>query len=59
MAKLLKPLKRDRRGATAIEYSLIVGLIGLAAAGVASGLGGDLVQIYQSIEGSFETARNG
>ena len=36
----LRKLRRDKRGATAIEYGLIVALIGVAIMGALSNLGG-------------------
>ena len=38
--KMFRRLRRDNRGATAIEYGLIVALIGVAIMGALSNLGG-------------------
>ena len=37
---ILRRLRRDQHGATAIEYGLIVALIGLGMLGALQGLGG-------------------
>ena len=42
MIRWLFGLRRDRRGATAMEYGLIAALIAVAAMTVLSGLGGQL-----------------
>lgn len=49
--KTLKRLLRDDRGSTAIEYSLIATLVGLAIVGAATGLG-------TNISGTFTNVAN-
>ena len=53
MMKLLLALSLDRRGATAIEYGLIVASVGLAAAGLMGSLGESLLTIYEKILAAF------
>lgn len=48
MTYLLRLLK-DRRGATAIEYGLIVTLIAIAALGVITTLGTNVNNMYTSV----------
>jgi pilus assembly protein Flp/PilA len=46
MAKLCRKLLRDDRGATAIEYGLIIGLVVVAIIGGISSLGGAAHNIW-------------
>ena len=46
---LLKTLRSDEEGATAIEYGLIAALIAVAIIGGANFLGGALDDLFQSI----------
>ncbi|KAA6124193.1 Flp family type IVb pilin [Cupriavidus cauae] len=45
---------RDERGATAIEYGLIAGLIALAVAGAAESLGTNLSGAFTKLAGKLE-----
>jgi len=42
-------LRRDKRGATAIEYGLIVALIGVAIMGALSNLGGGVGGMWSKL----------
>ena len=46
---LLPMLLRDDRGATAVEYGLILALIGVAIVAGAYGLGGKVRGIYEQV----------
>ena len=45
----LRRLRRDKRGATAIEYGLIVALIGVAIMGALSTLGGGVGGMWSKL----------
>ncbi len=45
----LRRLRRDKRGATAIEYGLIVALIGVAIMGALSNLGGGVGGMWSKL----------
>ncbi len=45
--KFLNKLRRDEKGATAIEYGLIAALIAVAAIAAMNGLGGQLTDTFQ------------
>jgi len=47
---------RDEEGATAIEYGLIAGLIGVALVVTLTQLGTDLGLLFTSISGTITTA---
>jgi Flp pilus assembly pilin Flp len=59
MLNLLFALSTDRRGATAIEYGLIVASVGLAAAGLMGSLGESLLSIFGKILAAFDAAKGG
>ena len=46
------------RGATAVEYGLLVGLIAVVIAGVVAALGGGLFHIFQSSSNCITGANN-
>jgi pilus assembly protein Flp/PilA len=50
MKGAISKLSWDRRGATAVEYSLIAALVSIAAIGGMSMLGGRLAAIYGMVE---------
>jgi len=58
MMKLLRRLRRDESGATAIEYGLIAALISVALIAGATTLGNSLNDTFQSISGKMENAGN-
>ena len=49
-------LTHDRKGATAVEYGLVVALIAIAALGGLMGLGGGVGNTYAMIENKYRTA---
>ena len=48
MVQLLR-LLRDRRGANAIEYALVAGLISIAAVAAFQGLGANITSMYTNV----------
>jgi pilus assembly protein Flp/PilA len=52
---LLRKLGADRRGATAIEYGLIVALIAIAALGGMKALGGGVGGMWGKLQTTMET----
>ena len=48
---LVTRLQSEERGATAIEYALLVGLIGVAVAGAAAALGTDITDAFSDVGG--------
>jgi pilus assembly protein Flp/PilA len=53
--KLIKKFVRNEDGATAIEYGLIAGLIGVAIIGGASTLGNNLSSTLTTISGKLKS----
>lgn len=53
---LLRRFIVDRRGATAIEYGLVVGLIALASLAALKTLGGSVTNMYSRIANATEAA---
>ena len=56
---MLRMLRRDIRGATAIEYGLIAALIAVAAAGGMSAMGGGSGGMWTRIADKVGAATNG
>ena len=56
MFKLIRKLRKDQEGATAIEYGLIAALIAVAAIGAMTALGGSLQQIFTTASSQLNTA---
>ena len=50
MVKFLKTLGRDERGATAVEYGLILALLFLAMVGAVQSFGTETITMWNSIE---------
>ena len=50
-------LKKDEKGATAVEYGLIVGLIAVAIIAAITLIGDDLTELFTSIGGELDGAR--
>jgi pilus assembly protein Flp/PilA len=46
---LSQPLRRDERGATAVEYGLMVALIAAVIVGVVTTLGGNLSTMFSTV----------
>jgi pilus assembly protein Flp/PilA len=56
---MMRRLRRDERGATAIEYGLIAALIAAACVGAFSAMGGGSTGMWTQISGSVVTAMSG
>jgi pilus assembly protein Flp/PilA len=56
MFKLLKKLRRDEEGATAIEYGLIAALISVAAIFAMTAIGGSLDTLFTSVSSDLDEA---
>ena len=56
MLKLLKQIRRNEEGATAIEYGLIAALIAIALITALGSLGGALSTKFGEIQTSVDTA---
>lgn len=56
--KLLRKLRRDSTGATAIEYGLIAALIAVAAITAMAGLGSSLTSTFKKTSSTIQ-AKNG
>ncbi|NSX13585.1 Flp family type IVb pilin [Cupriavidus taiwanensis] len=54
MKRLIARFIKDERGATAIEYGLIAGLVALAIVGTVSALGGNLNSAFDRISKEVE-----
>jgi pilus assembly protein Flp/PilA len=50
---LAEPVRRDDRGATAVEYGLIVALIAVAIAAILLTLGGTIRTWFTTMNGRF------
>lgn len=53
IARIWKSLKNDDRGATAIEYSLIAAMLGIALIPVISDTSSGIASLYARIPGYF------
>ena len=56
---ICRSLLLDQKGATAIEYGLIVALIGIAIVGAVSSLGGGSNGMWTKIADRYEAAAGG
>ncbi|RMF14784.1 MAG: Flp family type IVb pilin [Alphaproteobacteria bacterium] len=56
MFKIIRKLRKDDRGATAIEYGLIAALVAVAAIGALTALGGSLQNIFTTAQTQLDTA---
>jgi pilus assembly protein Flp/PilA len=54
--KNFRRLRRDKRGATAIEYGLIVALIGVAIMGALSSLGGGVGGMWTKLNTAVQSS---
>lgn len=54
--KLLRKLRADETGATAIEYGLIAALISVAAIAAMQGLGGQLKSTFNTTSSAMKTS---
>jgi pilus assembly protein Flp/PilA len=53
---IIKKLRRNEKGATAIEYGLIAALVAVAAAGVLQTVGGNVKGTFEAADGKLATA---
>lgn len=53
---LAQPLSRDDRGATAVEYGLMVALIAAVIVAVVAILGGQIKNAFQTVSNSLTSA---
>jgi len=53
---ILKKVRKDESGATAIEYGLIAALVSVAAIGALTALGGSLETMFQAVSGALAAA---
>ncbi len=56
MFKLIRKLRRDKKGATAIEYGLIAALISVAAIVAMTALGTSLKTLFGGISGKIDSS---
>lgn len=56
MFKLLRKMRKDEKGATAIEYGLIAALISVAAIAAMTALGGSLQNMFNKVSGEMNNA---
>jgi pilus assembly protein Flp/PilA len=57
--KVIRRFIRDEKGATAVEYGLIIALVSLAAGGLIASLGEIVQDMYQMILGWVQEAEDG
>ena len=57
--RIIRRFIRDEKGATAVEYGLIIALIALAAGGLIASLGEIVQGMYQLILGWVQAAQDG
>ncbi len=53
---ILKKIRKDESGATAIEYGLIAALVSVAAIGALSAMGTSLDSMFQTVSQAIQTA---
>ncbi len=56
---ILKKIRKDDSGATAIEYGLIAALVSVAAIGALTAMGGSLNTMFQSVSNAITAAVGG
>ena len=56
---ILKKIRKDESGATAIEYGLIAALVSVAAIGALTAMGGSLNTMFTSVSNSITAAVGG
>jgi len=56
MFKLLRKLRKDEQGATAIEYGLIAALIAVAAIVAMTAIGTSLSSLFTTVSSKLDTA---
>ncbi len=56
---ILKKIRKDESGATAIEYGLIAALVSVAAIGALTAMGNSLNQMFTTVSGALTAAVGG
>ncbi len=56
---ILKKIRKDESGATAIEYGLIAALVSVAAIGALTAMGNSLTTMFTTVSGALATAVGG
>ncbi len=56
---ILKKIRKDESGATAIEYGLIAALVSVAAIGALTALGGSLTTMFTTVSNALTAAVGG
>ncbi len=56
---ILKKIRKDESGATAIEYGLIAALVSVAAIGALTAMGNSLNQMFTTVSGALSSAVGG
>ncbi len=56
---ILKKIRKDESGATAIEYGLIAALVSVAAIGALTAMGGSLQTMFTSVSNALTGAVGG
>ncbi len=56
---ILKKIRKDESGATAIEYGLIAALVSVAAIGALTAMGGSLNAMFQAVSNALTAAVGG
>ncbi len=56
---ILKKIRKDESGATAIEYGLIAALVSVAAIGALTAMGGSLNTMFQVVSNAMNAAVGG
>ncbi|WAT18558.1 Flp family type IVb pilin [Aurantiacibacter sp. MUD11] len=57
--RIIYRLLRDTRGATAIEYGLIISLIVIAMISAMQGFANSTISMWDNVETEYETANSG
>ncbi len=56
---ILKKIRKDESGATAIEYGLIAALVSVAAIGALTAMGGSLQNMFTTVSNALTAAVGG
>lgn len=56
--EFIKRLQRDTRGATAVEYGLIISLIVIAMISAIQGFANETIEMWSLVEDAYRSANN-